>query len=186
MIQVTAIFCDVQDFHRQHVAHEISDHDADVVVQRIAKDLDTFAENLPPEVRLIEENAVAHAEKGLGLAFIALHLGFHYYSTLLYFHYLDLHLDVFSNEAEYAARCRHHAASFSDLISLSKKIPRCEAVYFIVAHMTVVSSAALLHTLLFGSQAEVDETHTRLENNFSKLVELRQYWQAVDHLVRHR
>jgi hypothetical protein len=184
MVQLASIFCDVQDLHRQHVAHVISDQVADVRVQAISADLDNFVMSLPSEIRLSESNARAFAEKRVGSAYVALHLGYHHYSTLLYFHYLDLQLDRTPSASPFAAKCRYHAASFSDLLSMSQRIPGCEAVYFIVAHMTVVSSAALLHTLLFGEQEEMDATRSRLQNNFGTLVELRKYWPAVEDLVR--
>lgn len=183
MVQLAGIFCEVQDLHRQHVAHEIDDLHADMQVRRLSDDLHEFAKSLPKEVRLSEANARAFVENGLGSAYVALHLGYHHYSTLLYFHYLDLQLDRTPSTSPFAAKCRHHAASFSDLLSMSQRIAGCEAVYFIVAHMTVVSSAALLHTLLFGEQEEMDATRARLQNNFSTLVELRKYWPAVEQLV---
>lgn len=183
MVQLASIFCRVQDLHRQHVAHEISDEIADVRVQFIAAELDSFVASLPPEIRLTEENTRTWAKKGVGSAFVALHLGYHHYSTLLYFHYLDLQIDRTENTQMFAAKCKHHAAGFSDLLSMSQRIEGCDAVYFIVAHMAVVSSAALLHTLLFGGQDETEATRSRLQSNFSTLVELRKYWPAVEALV---
>jgi hypothetical protein len=184
MVQLATVFCEVQDLHRQHVASDIDDATAEAIVQRLEGKLDVFVESLPPEVRLTEENARSYAQLGLGSAFVALHLGFHHYSTLLCFHYLDLQLESTPTVARFASKCEHHAACFSDLLSLSKRIPGCEAVYFIVAHMTVVSSATLLHKLLFGEQSELQGTRERLKNNFGTLVELRRYWPAVDRLVR--
>jgi hypothetical protein len=183
MVQLASIFCEVQDLHRQHVAHEISDEVADVRVQFISAELDSFVASLPPEIRLTEENTRAWAHKGVGSAFVALHLGYHHYSTLLYFHYLDLQIDRTANTQMFAAKCKYHAAGFSDLLSMSQRIEGCDAVYFIVAHMAVVSSAALLHTLLFGGQDETEATRSRLQSNFSSLVELRKYWPAVEALV---
>ncbi|KAL2213109.1 hypothetical protein CC79DRAFT_1264706 [Sarocladium strictum] len=183
MVQLASIFCEVQDLHRQHVAHEISDEVADVRVQFISAELDSFVASLPPEIRLTEENTRAWAHKGVGSAFVALHLGYHHYSTLLYFHYLDLQIDRTANTQMFAAKCKYHAAGFSDLLSMSQRIEGCDAVYFIVAHMAVVSSAALLHTLLFGGQDETEATRSRLQSNFSTLVELRKYWPAVEALT---
>lgn len=183
MIQLSSLFGRVQDLHRQHVNHQISEADAESATHSISHDLEEFTHHLPPGTRLSEENAAWYAKRGLGSAFVALHLGFHHYSTLLYFHYLDLQLEQSKDVALFASKCRHHAAAFSDLLQLSTRIPGCEAVYFIVAHMAVVSSAALLHTLLFGDHSELAKTRERLRVNFETLVRLETYWPAVDHLV---
>jgi hypothetical protein len=50
--------------------------------------------------------------------------------------------------------------------------------------MTVVSSSALLHTLLFGSQDELLDTRKRLYLNFEILLKLKQFWPGVDLMVR--
>lgn len=183
MIQLAAIFGRVQDLHRHHVNHDTPELDAETMTKNISQDLDSFVTNLPPGTRLSEENATYYVGLGLGSAFVALHLGLHHYSTLLYFHYLDLQLDQSPAVRIFASKCRYHAAAFSDLLELSQRVPGCDAVYLIVAHMTVVSSAALLHTLLFGEHSELQKTRERLKFNFETLVRLRKYWPAVDHLV---
>lgn len=183
MIQLVHVFRDIQDLHRKYVDCGMNDVDIEATTWRLSAPLDDFVRSLPENVQLREVNIQEHATKGLGPAFVALHLGYHHYSTLLYFHYLDLRLEQSATVTSFASKCRHHAAAYSDLLRLSWTIPRCKTVYFIVAHMIVVSSATLLHTLLFGEQSELLQARQRLEFNFEALVEMRQYWPAVDQLV---
>lgn len=183
MIQLVHVFRDIQDLHRKYVDCGMNDADIEATTWRLSAPLDDFIQSLPENVQLREENIQEHAKKGLGPAFVALHLGYHHYSTLLYFHYLDLRLEQSATVTSFASKCRHHAAAYSDLLRLSWTIPRCKTVYFIVAHMIVVSSATLLHTLLFGEQSELLQARQRLEFNFEALVEMRQYWPAVEQLV---
>lgn len=183
MVQLADVFCQVQDLHRQHVDHNISNLEAEERTYHLASALDQFANTLPPDLQMSETNLHSNAERGLGSAFVALHLGYHHYSTLLYFQYLDLQLDQNATVVDFAAKCRHHAAAFSDLLGLSMKAPGCGVVYLIVAHMTAVSSATLLHTLFFGRQEELDETRERLKANFETLVRLKRFWPAVAHMV---
>lgn len=185
MIQLAQIFGRVQDLHRQHVNHYNTELEAERSTLSIEADLDAFINRLPESTRFTEDNLRWYAKRGLGSAFVALHLGYHHYATLLYFHYLDLQLIQSATVVHFASKCRRNAAAYSDLLELSTRIPGCEVVYFIVAHMTVVSSAALLHTLLFGERPELERTRERLKFNFEILVRLRKYWPAVSHLVSH-
>lgn len=183
MVQLAQVFERVQDLHRQHVNHHNTELEAERSTLSIEAELDTFITRLPNSNRFTVDNLRWYAQRGLGSAFVALHLGYHHYSTLLYFHYLDLQLIQSATVVEFASKCRRHAAAYSDLLKLSTEIPGCEALYFIVAHMTVVSSAALLHTLLFGEASELEQTRERLRLNFETLVRLKKYWPAVGHLV---
>ncbi|EJT73591.1 hypothetical protein GGTG_07447, partial [Gaeumannomyces tritici R3-111a-1] len=96
------------------------------------------------------------------------------------FPYLDLQLEGTERQVLFSASCREHAATFSDLLLLSDTTQGCGAVHLVVAHMATLSSAALLHVLLFGSEAELPQTRARLEVNFKHLIRLWRYWPAVD------
>ncbi|KAL3467377.1 hypothetical protein BJX64DRAFT_168410 [Aspergillus heterothallicus] len=180
MVILARIFGKIQDLHRQLANNQLSDAEAEEYTRQVALQFREFSENLPPGIELTRDNVDRHAELGLGSTFVALHLGYHHYSTLLYFHYLD---STLTDQAIFAARCKFHAAAFSDLLSLSNEIRGCEAVYFIVAHMTVISSSALLHTLLFGEPGELPDTRKRLSSNFQVLLELKQYWPFVNSMI---
>ena len=193
MVRLAGIFARIQDSHRQHAGRMhggftedtalSSASEMEATAHRLAGELDSFLDQLPTAVVLSDSNMRCHAENGLGSAYVALHLGFHHYATLLYFPFLDHQLERSDTQLLFASRCKHHAAAFSDLLRASRSTPSCEAVHTIVGHMTVVSSAALLHTLLFGDDFELPPTRQRLETNFATLVRLRDYWPAVGQLM---
>lgn len=184
MITLARIFGEIQDLVFRFASGELNVQQLESPIRQLADELESFADELPSYTRLSITNLEQHSTEGLGQAFVALHLGYHHYATLLYFQYLDLQLERTPVHRLFAARCKKHAASFSDLLQLSKKVKDCEAVYFIVGHMTVVSSGALLHTLFFGDDTELPDTRQRLEANFETLTELRRYWPAIGMMVR--
>jgi hypothetical protein len=55
---------------------------------------------LPLDVKMNEENLERHIQEGTGGAFIALHLGYHHYATLLYFRFLEPSVSASSPLAE--------------------------------------------------------------------------------------
>ncbi|CRG92364.1 hypothetical protein PISL3812_09422 [Talaromyces islandicus] len=183
MIMLAKIFGRIQNLHQRLANEKLSDQEAEYITKGLSSNLESFMEALPAEHHFTLLNLRAHAAQGLGRAFVALHLGYHHYATLLYFPYLDHQLKEISNQALYSGRCKYHAAAFSDLLKLSHEEEECEAVYVIVAHMTVVSSAALLHTLLFGEHLELPETRSRLSDNFVILLKLKEYWPAVEMMI---
>ncbi|KAL3497078.1 hypothetical protein BJX62DRAFT_2795 [Aspergillus germanicus] len=183
MVILARIFGKIQELHRQLANNHLSDAEAEEYTRQVALQFQEFSQSLPPNMELTRDNLDRHAKRGLGSTFVALHLGYHHYSTLLYFHYLDSTHNEVSNQPLFAARCKFHAAAFSELLSLSNEVPGCEAVYFIVAHMTVISSSALLHTLLFGEPDEMPGTRERLSSNFQVLLKLKQYWPYVNSMI---
>ncbi|GME55823.1 hypothetical protein BKCO1_3000229 [Neofusicoccum parvum] len=182
-VDLAYIFGEIQDLHRRHVSGELEDAHFEEQAQGLAAMLERFAEGLPAELRLNVDNLKWHADRGIGRTFVALHLGFHHYSTLIHFQYLDIQLPRTPKQRLFASRCKHHANTFSDLLKLSTEIPYCDAVYNIVAHMTVVSSSVLLYTLFFGDEDELPTTRQRLEQNFEILIKLRGYWPSVSDMM---
>lgn len=184
MILLTRIFGAIQDLNWSLAQGAIQDerHLANLAFE-LAGQLNEFERNLPPHVRYCRENLVAHAEKGLGRTFVALHLGFHHYATLLYFYYLDVSRPQNTAGIAYAERCRYHATAFSDLLTASTEVPNCEALYNIVGHMAIVSSSVHVHTLLFGDEKELASAKKRLESNFKALIKLKSYWSSVESMV---
>jgi hypothetical protein len=49
--------------------------------------------------------------------------------------------------------------------------------------MTVVSSAVLLHTLIFGQQDDTADIRAKLESNFEAIFELQRYWPSIQNSV---
>lgn len=183
MIILARIFGKIHELHRQLANGDLTDAQTEEKTRVLALQLERFAQNLPSNVVYTKDSLEHHAMLGLGATFVALHLGYHHYSTLLYFHYLDSTVPRVPNQTLFAARCKYHAAAFSDLLNLSNGVAGCEAVYFIVSHMTVISSSALLHTLLFGEPHELPDTRRRLSCNFQILLKLKQYWPDVNMMV---
>lgn len=183
MIKLVKIFGHVQDLHQRLANAELAEDVVESSIGSIVENLEIYKQGLPPSLHLSYNNLCLHARQGIGRTFVALHLGYHHYATLLYFQYLDTqHLES-GNRALYARRCKQHAANFSDLLRMAHEEADCAAVYNIVAHMTVVSSSVLLYTLLFGEEDELPSARQRLESNFELLTELRQYWPSVRLMV---
>lgn len=185
MVILARIFGKIQDLHQRLSNGVLDEHHAERITQELSQELETFEQGLPPCLHFTLHNLKQHARVGLGQAFVALHPGHHHYATLLYFPFFDIQLSQTRSRALFASRCKHHATMFSDLLRTSHETQGCEAVYLIVAHMTVVSSAALLHTLLFGDQHEILDARNRLCSNFEILLKLKPYWPGVDLMVSH-
>jgi len=157
------------------------DHSAvERIVVEVAEELDHFASNLPFHLRLTDESLNEHAEKGQGSTFVALHLAFFHYSTLLYFYFLDRPKPSSAIHAIFADRCKNYAIALSELLEKSMERPGCEALYVVVGHLTSVSSSVLLHTLLFGEESQLPQARHHLQVNFKKLLELNKIWPKVE------
>jgi hypothetical protein len=184
-VVLVQIFGRILDLNRRLVFR--SDEDKTSIEedsQRLALELEEFERNLPADVRYSAANLAARIADSTGRMFVALHLGYHHYSTLLYYHYLENHkLSSAEPSQLYISRCKYHAAAFSDIVRVSLANSEAEAVHNIVGHMTVVSSSVLVHTVLFGGNSEVREARERLEVNFQLLVKLGEFWPSVAPLV---
>ncbi|KAF2226208.1 hypothetical protein BDZ85DRAFT_192868 [Elsinoe ampelina] len=179
MVSLVEIFVDIQQFNRT-AAETNSGLDAEVGrAQQLIDRLDGYEARLPNDLQWSDENLAGYADNGAGATFVALHLGFHHYATLLYFQYLDTQSSNYSTDSHWAQRCKHHAAAFSDVLHASFQHKDSAAVYVIVAHMATVSSSVLLHTLLFGEEHELSPARVRLEHNFEALCTLQVYWPGV-------
>ena len=174
MITLLRTFGPIQDLNQRLAQEEMMEGDLDSLVQQLAQQLDSWMEMLPLEIKMTKSNLEAHRRKGLGGPFIALHLGYHHYSTLLYFQFLDSQYSA-SNKM-YAGRCKAHASEYSSLLRSARQFEGCEAFYATVGQMAMVSSAVLLHTLLFGDEDELSDARSSLSSNFETLIELKKYW----------
>lgn len=184
MIDLVRIFGRIQDLHQSLVIETSSNADLDLQVENLARQLEGWTSMLPPDKILNEENLLHHIDRGLGGPYVALHLGFHHYFTLLFFHSLDSSQPYTPSEPAFIHRCRAHALSFSRLLLTSRETRGCEANYATVGHMTVVSSSVLLHMLLFGNDSELVAAKAALMGNFAVLTELNKYWPSVGVAVR--
>lgn len=179
MITLVKLFGPVMDLNRRCASPSFSADERDRTVAVLAFQLQQWEEFLPCDVQYSAENLLEYKTRGLGGSFVALHLGFHHYATLLYFQFLSS-----PNDLVYAQRCKHHARAYSALLELARDTGSCEAVYPTVGHMATVSSAALLYILLFGNEYELADARTGLNTNFEALIELRTYWPRLTLWVR--
>lgn len=183
MITLASIFGDIQDFNQSLVQSLVpTDDDIDHHVSRIGDTIDEWPQTLPDHLVLTEDNLQHHRSQGQGGTFVALHLGYHHYATLLYFQFLDK--EHTSSAARLSAhKCRSHASAYSRLLRWARQM-NCHVVYLTIVQMTMVSSAVLLHMLLYGAEADIDLAREQLTSNFEALIELRRYWPSVPQMIQ--
>ena len=184
MIAFADILGPIQDLNLCLIRTEISRHDVDRRVMDLSSRLQAWHDTLPARMIMNEDNLDMHRTQGVGGIFVSCHLGYHHYWTLLYFQYLDAPINSMPETQEYAARCKHHALSFSRLLYHARQKSDCEVVYFTVAQMTIVSSSVLLHMILLGDEEEVEIAHVQLVRNFEALIELTKYWPKIDNIIQ--
>ena len=183
MISLVNIFEHIQDLHKELVDRVHWDEEyIESRVLSLAEELAAFERNLPSNKAFSLENLELHKRRGVGRTFVALHLGYHHYSTLLYYQYLDQRRPANPNTKMFTHRCKHHAIAYYALIQTAIQHGQ-EALHNILGHMTVVSSSVLLHTLLLGDDDELPEARQRLESNFEFLVRLKDIWPSVELMV---
>ncbi|KAH7240657.1 hypothetical protein NW759_013052 [Fusarium solani] len=178
-IMLAEQFGPIHDLNKQLVQDELTDDFVEQRVAVLAENLRLWQAGLPDDKRMSDENVHCHARKGLGGPFMALHTGFHHYSTLLFFQFLDIDRPKTNKSKEYAELCKQHAASQSRLIKLSREIPDCEIIYGGVGYGAVISSAVLLHMLMFGDGHDAAEIRAMLQSNFEAITELERYWPSL-------
>lgn len=178
---LASIFALIQDINFILVANDIdgsmTDH-VDMVAQRLLE----WHDSLPETMVMSGSNLDTYREKGHGGSFIALYFGYHYYSIILYFQFLNPSHQEIDKATTYASRAKHHALAFSRLLHTARSHGDCHVVYLVVAHLTVVSSSVLLHSLLFDEEPEVEIARTQLTLNFEALEELAIYWPCVQRM----
>lgn len=162
-------------------------------MRRIEQQLQNWLDSLPADTQMTVPNLYRHQQDGLGGLFVALHLTFHYYSTLLYFSFLEERQgdapppsSAGNGNCQYIDRCKQNASSFGGILHLSRQLDGCLVSYPGFSHMIAVSSAVLLHTLLLGDEGEIRDARRNLNANFEALVDLQQAWPATTAVVRQR
>lgn len=173
----------IQDLHHQVVDGTTTQAQTDERVSELADSLDEWESEIPDSYRYSDENLQTHRDKGFGGVFIDMHLGYHYYAALLFFIYLDVKRPPSPATTDYPSRCKDHALRYSKLLAISRTTSRCEAVHATVGHMTVVSSAVLIHTLLFEEESKRGESRDGLLSNFESLLQLQKLWPSMTSLV---
>lgn len=184
MVKLVEIYTQIQDFHKFLSEADTWDEEfIEHVVQGLVVELTAFEASLEPGMLWSLENLAGYVQRGLGRVFVAFHLGYHHYWTLLFYLYLDHRRPPTPNGKVYADRCKFHATIVCDILKASREEAGAEALYNIVGHVTIVSSSVLLHTYLFGAAEELPDAKRRLEWNFQSLVQLRGLWSSVEIMV---
>jgi hypothetical protein len=184
VIALVKIFGHIQDLNRESVeSPHLDEEGIEAQVLFLAKQLADFDRNLPSTMIFTSANLDFQIQRGVGRTFVALHLGYHHYATLLYYQYLDQRRPATSNGKMLANRCKYHATTFCDLIKTSNQRGHAEAFYNVVGHMTLIASSVLLHTLLLGEDDELPLARQRLEFNFEFLVRLGEFWPSIELMV---
>jgi len=173
MITPVDLFGPIQDLNRriQVVQEDVEDAKIHRCAYDLSLRLDGWEASLLFDIKLNQENLEVHKNKMTGGPFVALHLGYHHYSTLLYFQYLDIPAAM----RVFTERCKHHASCYSALLKYSREHEGLNAVYLTVGHMAIVSSSVLIHTLLFGDEEQIPSARNSLNANFEGLIELAQF-----------
>ncbi|RFN53290.1 hypothetical protein FIE12Z_2440 [Fusarium flagelliforme] len=141
MVNTVEIYTEIQNFQQSLAdAAEWNEALIDDAVQRLEHKLGAFEQVLGPNLKFSRENLAAFVERGLGRVFVAFHLGYHHYYTLLYYHCLDRRRPHTKNGKKYSDSCKAHAAIVCDVLKASREVTGAEAVYNIVGHVTIVSS----------------------------------------------
>ncbi|KAH6643511.1 NADH dehydrogenase [Boeremia exigua] len=178
---LASTFALIQDTNYILVANKI-DHLAVGQIELVAQRLLDWHGSLPDNMVMSNSNLDTYRKIGHGGTFIALHFGYHYYSTVLYFQFLNPSHQEIKEAGTYASRAKHHALAFSRLLHTARTCGDCHVVYLTVAQLTIVSSSVLLHSLLFGNDPEIEEARAQLTMNFEALEELAMYWPCVQRM----
>ncbi|KAI3391084.1 hypothetical protein diail_7962 [Diaporthe ilicicola] len=186
-ISLVRLFGPIQDLNHRSVYGNVSSEELESTVASLSSLLEGWQSTIPHNVRMNAENLQRHIQAGHGGAFVALHLGYHHYATLLYFRFLEPAAVASSPlSALYRTKCKSHASSYSELLKLARHNDNCEVIYPTVGHMSVVSSSVLLHTLLFSEAENLQDARNSLNANFEAILELRRYWPNTGPMVSPR
>ncbi|CAJ0555015.1 Ff.00g135280.m01.CDS01 [Fusarium sp. VM40] len=181
MVRLVRFFGPIQDLNRRIAKGDTDILKLDKAVESLSQQLDAWSEMLPCTAQMTVQNLYYQQQNGLGGPFVTLHLTYHYYSTLLYFRFLES--QNAPSSTQYITRCKHHASSFSSLLHLSHQVKGCGVDYSCIGHMTAVSSSVLVHTLLFGESQELQKARRELNTNFEALMELLKRWPVTEAMV---
>ncbi|GAB1740469.1 hypothetical protein NU219Hw_g5573t1 [Hortaea werneckii] len=181
-IKLVNILGPIHDLNRRLVEEHLDDETINATVDSLTRRLDAWADALPAHMQMNDKTLESFIQDGYGGPFVALHLGYHHYATLLYFQYLDSQKPKSASTEVNVEKCKRHASMYSKLLARSRSKSGCEVVYATVGQMTVVSSSVLLHTLLLGTSDEVADVRQDLTANFAALIELRELWPGLDRI----
>ncbi|KAH8689435.1 hypothetical protein BGW36DRAFT_330143 [Talaromyces proteolyticus] len=185
MIPLTEVIAPINEMHEMTVRNRLTNFELFEHVERIAHKLDSWKLRLPDALHATPDNLKSYAKTGHARSLAALHTGFHHFSQLLYYQFLQPSISkAAQNDAKivkYATRCREHAAELSNLLWLTKQTPDCQCMWPMIGHLLAISSSIHLHTLLFDDdESNIANVKHMLKQNFEMMISLRQYWPSID------
>ncbi|KAJ4984299.1 sugar porter family MFS transporter [Stagonosporopsis vannaccii] len=171
------------------LCNQNKDQESPAKVEELAEALLSWHRALPEELHYLPTNIARVKEDGLFRQFNVLHILYHFQFQLLYYQYLqnDPNLESMSAAAKeretYAAQCKAHAIAMSEIFWAANSQKGTECFWSPVnGHLLVVASSVHLHTLLFDTSAErTTMTKKLLEQNFTMLLQLQEYWPSLEH-----
>ncbi|KAL2795232.1 hypothetical protein BJX66DRAFT_337233 [Aspergillus keveii] len=187
MVILARIWARIHNLNKASVNSLIDYESLTVAVGGLAEELNDWSSNLHPSLRETPENLERYNALGLGNAFAALHLGYHYYNEVLFYQFLARNPDPEHTSPKiqtYRSQCDAHALAFCTLLytcrSTSTLKHQCQ--YVMVGHMLVVTSTVYIHMLLFSEddEAKTRLARRRLAQNFEILTELQTFWVTLD------
>ncbi|KAL5333157.1 hypothetical protein BJX70DRAFT_392418 [Aspergillus crustosus] len=196
MVILARIWTRIHHLNKASVNSLIDYQSLSLTVDSLARELRGWADALPPALQETPGNLERYASLGLGNAFAALHLGYHYYNEVLFYQFLARNPDrdcdrdpgcSYDSIARYRTQCEEHALAFCNLLyrcrAITKTQPdcQCQCLYVMVGHMLVVTSTIYIHMLLFSDEeGKIKLARQRLAQNFEILTELQLFWVTLD------
>jgi hypothetical protein len=180
MITLNRILSQINDAIAETAAGSTITLVVEQTVQDLSQKMDDWYAALPEYMHDTPENLQRYASQGLGRIFVAVYLGYYHFGQLLY--YQLLHEDRHgSGNHYYTNKCKSFAAKLCTIVYASHATPGCEVWYNMVGHILVIASTVQIHTLLFDTdEAVIAAARSRLEQNFTILMRLRDYWPMLE------
>ncbi|KAL4888882.1 hypothetical protein BDV59DRAFT_210654 [Aspergillus ambiguus] len=184
MVVLSQIWAQIHELNKRSVSKDMESVILSREVDDLAQQLYGWAAALPLTLQETPENLQRYTRLGLGNAFAALHLGYHYYFEVLFYQFLartsSSHQENTFTRA-HRAQCEKHALEFCDLLYRCRAMDKCQCLYVMVGHMLVVTSTVYIHILLFSDcSKQVSLARQRLARNFEILTELQSFWLTLD------
>lgn len=187
MARLGQIWAQIQELNRSSVEGTLDPAQLHTTVEHLANQLEIWRASLPPFLLNTAPNRAHYLASGLGTSFAALHLGYHYYSEVLFYQFMASAtqrnaLSVHPSQT-YAERCTEHAMAFCDVLYEADAATNGqECMFIMLGHMLVVTSTVYVHMLLFndGCAISPDTLRERLQHNFTILTKMQIYWRTLE------
>lgn len=182
-VKLNAILFEVAQLIKAVSKQGIHVHETSATFSRLSHELSQWYDELSPNLKDTPENMIYYAELGLGGVFVAIYLGYYYFTQLLYYQFLyDDNSEQANPQARlYADRCKAHSTSLCEIVYRAYATPGAEVYYTMVGHVLTIASTVQLHILLFSSdEVEIVAARQRLEQNFIIITRLQELWPVLD------